>query len=281
MPDTEPSRQVYVNIYGGLGNQLFQAAVGYIVAALAGAQLNFITDNFKDEELRRFLLPAFPYLRGRVVPSEDVQGIAMIHEEALQGMEPQTLMVQLAAFAKGNGKLFLSGFWHDEAYFIQWRDMLRLALRPAISQSVQQQAQQIQGTEAIGIHQRRVGYGYMGLAKSDYYLDAITQIRHEKGNLPIYVFSDDPYYSRYLFRQLDNVHFPGDSNLESPLHDFHLLSACRHHVMANSTFSWWAAWLAEQEDSILYTPQPWNVDYPHIAPAPSRWRRIENATQRS
>ena len=270
--------QVFVNIYGGLGNQLFQGALGYVVAAIGGTSLNFITDNFKDEELRTFQLAAFPRLRGRIVPPEDITGVPFIHENTFAGTPPQIAVLQLAELVRQGQSVMLSGLWQNDSYFTPWRDIVCQALRPARRNSLVPICQQLEQSQAIGVHQRRVGYGQMGLVKSSYYHDAIALIRQEKGDLPIYVFTDDPVYSKHLFGAMDNVHFPSTGNMDNPLDDFMMLSSCRHHVIANSTFSWWAAWLAETPEAIICAPQPWAAERLHKNPVPERWRRFADVT---
>ena len=72
------------------------------------------------------------------------------------------------------------------------------------------------------------------------------------------------------------VHAP---DTDDPLEDFHRLSRCAHHVIANSSFSWWAAWLGQTETSIVYAPAPWFANDPTADPAPPRWRRVEGAVR--
>ena len=65
-------------------------------------------------------------------------------------------------------------------------------------------------------------------------------------------------------------------NLNNPLADFYLLSRCAHFVIANSSFSWWSAWLGHDEDAIIYAPSPWNLIVP-FDPTPFDWRRTQDA----
>ena len=270
---------IYVYLYGGLGNQLFQAAFASVVRQKSGCAISFIVDNFKNDNLRNYLLSAFPRLRASVVPMEDAVGAVVINEKDVRAFPPSGLIDQLAQIAVDGGRMYLSGFWQNEAYYTRHRPLLVDAFTPMISDDLSARVDAVRQTEAIGLHMRRHGYGHMGLTKSQYYLQAIDEIRRERGNLPVHVFSDDPVYSKYLLRNLPNVHLSSNGDLDHPIDDFVMLSACRHHIIANSTYSWWAAWLAETDDSLIYAPQPWIIPDPLTNPVPERWRRMFDAIQ--
>ena len=274
-----PPGRIYVYVYGGLGNQLFQAAFASVIRARSGCAIDFIVDSFKNDGLRSFLLNQFPRLRAGIAPMGDAYGATVINEADVRSFPPQPLLDQLGQMVADGGRLYLSGFWQNEAYLAPHHDLLVEQLTPMLPDEKAEQVDAIRQTESIGLHMRRQGYGHMGLVKSAYYLHAIQAIRQEKGDIPVHVFSDDPVYSRYLFRHLPNIHMASDGDLNNPLADFAKLSACRHQVIANSSFSWWAAWLAEREGSIVYAPQPWIIPDPVTNPVPERWRRVFDVIQ--
>ena len=275
----KPPGHIYVYVYGGLGNQLFQAAFASVVRAKSGCSLSFIVENFKNDGLRSYLLASFPRLRASVVPMEDAFGASVINESDVRSFPPQGLLDQLGEITQGGGRLYLSGFWQKDDFYTEHRALLRDVFTPVISDALNDEVKALRQTECIGLHMRRQGYGHMGLTKSLYYLQAITEIRQQRGDIPVHVFSDDPVYSMYLLRNFPNVHLTSNGDLDNPLRDFVLLSACTHHIIANSTFSWWAAWLAETPDSIIYAPQPWIIPDPLTNPVPERWRRMFDAIQ--
>ena len=274
----QPGR-IYVYVYGGLGNQLFQAAFASVIRARSGASIDFIVDSFKNDGLRSFLLNQFPHLRGGIAPMGDAYGAVVINEADVRSFPHQPLLDQLGQMVANGGRLYLSGFWQNEAYFAPHHDLLVQELTPILPDKLADQVQAMRDSDCIGLHMRRQGYGHMGLVKSAYYLHAIQAIRQERGDIPVHVFSDDPVYTGYLLRNLPNIHMASDGDLNNPLADFAKLSACRHQVIANSSFSWWAAWLAEREWSIIYAPQPWIIPDPATNPVPERWRRVFDVIQ--
>ncbi|HIJ38240.1 MAG TPA: alpha-1,2-fucosyltransferase [Rhodospirillaceae bacterium] len=275
-----PSRDIFIYLYGGLGNQLFQAAFALALEERLNAEVKFIVDSYKDEGPHGLMLPCFPTLRPRIVPLSDALGAPMINENAVRHFPPDQLLTQLSGLMEQSGRLFFWGFWQNEAYFFGLRDKLRPIFQPLVKDATAAEAAAIAETETIGIHLRRRNYGHMGLARTDYYRQAIEAIRKERGPLPVLCFSDEPGFCQYVFRDIDNLTVSGNSDFTRPLDDFAKLMACRHHVIANSTFSWWPAWLAEQSDSIIYAPSPWVFPDPLTNPVPARWRSLSDAVQR-
>jgi len=122
---------------------------------------------------------------------------------------------------------------------------------------------------------RRAEYGQFGLVKSAYYRDAIASIRAEQGARKAVFFTDEPNFCWAVFRGLPDVAI-AEGNLDNPLADFYLLSRCAHFVIANSSFSWWAAWLGRGDDSIIHAPSPWTLAG-RFNPAPKDWRLTPDA----
>lgn len=271
------NKNIYVVIFGGLGNQLFQAAFGYVISHLSGADLNFIVDDYKGTSLSPYRLASFPNIRARVVPMEDVDGSVTIHEQEARHLPPDQVIAQIVDLLTKVDTVYLSGFWQNEGYFRPYKDILGNAFVPLIPDDVRARADAMRLKGAIGVHLRRHGYGHMGLVKSGYYLQAVEAIRNEIGDAPILVCSDDPGFSYYTFRNTQNVEFSKGGASDTTLEDFEMLRACRHHVIANSTFSWWPAWLSESDGGIIYAPQPWIIPDPFTNPVPDRWRRIDGA----
>ena len=276
-PGRNTSRQIYLYIYGGLGNQLFQAAFALMMAEALEAEINILTVSYRDDELRPFLLHLFPGIRARIVPAADALGAPMIEEQMVRHLPIETIVADLSAIIQNTGRLYFSGFWQDERYFKERSHSIRKLLQPEVSEAVAKKAREARDSEAIGLHVRRHGYGHMGLVHLSYYFEAIHQIRQEKGDLPIKCFTDDPSFCRYSFRKIDGFSIADDGNLYNPIANFHTLSSCRHHIIANSSFSWWAAWLNERDDTIVYAPHPWIIPDRETNPVPSRWRQLANA----
>jgi hypothetical protein len=112
---------------------------------------------------------------------------------------------------------------------------------------------------------------FHGLCGEDYYRRGREAIESRIGREPCLFVSDDPAWCRaVLAGPEDLVAEHGDG----PLADLRLLGACRHQVIANSTFGWWGAWLGHRPESLTIAPSPWISADPQSDPLPSDWKRI-------
>lgn len=268
---------LYVVISGGLGNQMFQAATGLALQTHLGAELHFLTHSFAaDSYGRDYQLDIFPALRGLAVPTEAASGATLVTEDSVRGLPPALFANQLTGIAQTHPRLILSGYWQKEDYFGHSRELIRSLFQPEVPQDVRELGEQIRNANAIGLHVRRTDYGHHGLASFAYYKDSLAAIRREVGPQPAFCVTDEPNTCKYCLRDVkDIVHLPG--NVRQPSFDFYLLSCCRHFITANSSFSWWASWLGEMGNSIIYTPTPWCLSDPNSDPAPMRWRRVSGS----
>jgi hypothetical protein len=108
-----------------------------------------------------------------------------------------------------------------------------------------------------------------------YYDNAIAAIRGIHPNPTFFIFSDDIASARHHFHKLERAIFV-DQNAESAAQeDLRLMSECRHQITANSTFSWWGAWLNTNPEKIVVVPDPWQVSDHHADLIPPTWRRIQ------
>jgi len=271
---------VYLVVKGGLGNQLFQAAFGIYLEAMTGAQIRYLTHGFAGDNYRRtFLLDNFTGLRGRTAPVEEAIGAPHYREPALPQPPEQTIEEVLTLIARAPERLILEGYWQNELYFADARPVIRAALRLPLEDKAFELGENLGREGVIGMHVRRSDYGHHGLARASYYRQAIEAVRAAAGHSPVLVFTDEYNFCSFEFGKIPDLSVVrGDS--QSPLIDFHLLSACRHFILSNSSFSWWSAWLGAREESLVIAPDPWCVFDAACRPAPQRWRVIEDSVQR-
>jgi hypothetical protein len=264
--------EVFVVVAGGLGNQLFQAAFGVAIRDRFGARVRFLTDYFQyDPYERRLLLPQFPALGFEPASQADVSGGALAREGAF---EPSAIEALIPAYPR----LVFEGYWQAERWFLGCETAIRAAFALDPVAELRAKAEGLRQAQTIGLHVRRSDYGHHGLAAVDYYLKAIEAIRAEIGPVPIACFTDEPNFCRFVFRDVPDLTV-APSNILDPIDDFYLLSACTHFIIANSSFSWWAAWLGRTDGSIVYAPSPWNLVDSSVDPIPPSWRRIEGVVR--
>ena len=286
----DTKKTIYVGVFGGLGNQLFQYAFGRALALKTGRQLVLDVSWFEIQNARRCSLARYPIqarIMGRteswrlglekgIVRRWCKRGFALAH-----GHLP--ISVELIEESdKGTADLnvrpdrvpYLNGYWQDPSYFAEHESMLRRELKPYRNgQENLRFLKEISERQSVAVHIRRTDYLNHATVFHNcgawYYQSAIRIIADQVNEPHFYFFSDDPEWARENIR----CEFPSTyihPDLGSPEVDLWLMSQCRHRILANSTFSWWGAWMAEEEPGIVITPkswlrhkQEWNPSLPH------------------
>lgn len=283
---------ITVSLMGGLGNQMFQYAAGKALAERHEVGLALDLGGFRyDEERRSFLLdrwcvpkadlagaseasakkPASNFVRSRWKRRIDRvlgrAGLPVLQPSANDYREPhfhydpsfETLGSQTALF----------GYFQSERYFSEIAGRLRDFFQPrdALSPAAQLVADRIASTEDfVSVHIRRTDFvknparvSFHGWLDDTYYRKALKILYGAvKPEMTIFVFSDDPGAAECVldFVPAANlVHVRGDP--ERPWEDLALMTRCRHHVVANSSFSWWGAWLNPSPDKVVIAPRAW------------------------
>ena len=146
-------------------------------------------------------------------------------------------------------------------------------------------ASEIQATVSVGVHIRRGDYvanpianQFHGVCSLEYYLAAIAKLKEEIGAPRFFVFSDDIGWARQNLRLPDPTTFVDHNGEAHDYEDLRLMSLCKHHIIANSSFSWWGAWLSNNPDKIVIAPERWFRD-PSMDPrdlVPEGWHRLPN-----
>lgn len=118
---------------------------------------------------------------------------------------------------------------------------------------------------------------YHGILEQKYYDSAIEHINEQYNNVHYFVFSDDENFAKEQYGHLENFTIV-EGNTKDAWKDMALMSFCKHHIIANSSFSWWGAWLSESKESIKIAPKNWfnseiaNFEINNIIP--TNWIKI-------
>jgi hypothetical protein len=292
---------VIVELSDGLGNQMFQYAAGRRLAHRRGSVLKLALTE---------LVPRAPgiasrsyglrhlNIQERFATSTDLARVVEIERGAsrrwqakvLRAVAPLHLMAEQHfhfdhSILAAPDNVYLRGYWQSERYFDDVADLIRseFALRHALSPKSQQIAAHIEQTMAVGIHVRRGDYvsspqrlRYHGTCEPEYYTRCMRAVAERVERPHCFVFSDDPGWVR------DNLHLDHPVTIvahngpERDFEDLHLMSRCRHFIIANSTFSWWAAWLSASHGKFIVAPARWFADAPHDTCdlLPAAWQRM-------
>lgn len=274
---------VCVEIVGGLANQMFQYATGRSLALHLSCPLKLDLSTFQTYADWPYQLDIFD-IDAEVVSQEELRQFVRKKTKLEWQVERYILRRRDAARWEGvfdergfgfdpelyaqTPPIFLRGYWQSPKYFAHQREELLRIFTPKtpLSPNARETMRQIAGGTAVSIHVRRGDYvrradvaQVHGTCSLDYYRRAVGLIRRLYADARFYVFSDDPQYVRDSFDFCPNYSLVG-GNDDKPHEDMLLMSRCRHHIIANSSFSWWGAWLNRQPDKTVIAPRRWFSD---------------------
>lgn len=265
-----------VRLSGGLGNQFFQYAFGRAYEEKTGEEVSFDTWSFYRDKLRNYELDNYNIkkckkrflkrffcnivweLKTHIGHTEWLEKFVKMECEA------ELFMTQIISTEDA----YVVGFWQNEDYFSDYLKMIKseLIYNGPISGKQSEIIEKMRSEQSVAMHIRRTDYlsdvGKTIYEKIDkaYYLSALEYLRNRVGDIQVYIFSDDIAWCKNEYSDIENLIFIDDSISTSQHTDMEMMRNCKHFVIANSTFSWWGAWLADYANKIVISPKKWFVD---------------------
>lgn len=261
---------ITTTIKGGLGNQMFQYAAGYALSRRLGVALQLDLSFYNKQDKRKFELtdlcidfethspaskdqmskkPRFWYRRG-----------ALDHSYVEPSICYDITFEDLVSPCR------IDGYFQSELYFESYRkDIIRqYCPKEEITERNKAYLARIKSSVcSVSVHLRRGDYldqkigSYHGVLTDEYYENAINILSSMVGvDHELFIFTDDPLFARERWGK-DNFVTIVEGNDDCPVNDIHLMSACDHNIIANSSFSWWGAWLNQGKDKITIAPRQW------------------------
>ena len=268
--------RVIVDIKAGLGNQLFCYAFGYAVAKKNGADLCIETSVLDRKKIQDRYLEILKFR----LPYRKRISFFYTYNPILRKLKLNRLTRRLAiglntaiyrettkhSYDTGiydiKGDTYFDGYWQNYRYFDEYRNDLLDIIVPNDTGAVRKFEEEIKKSDSISIHIRRGDYVSAGWEiPMSYYLDAIKLLKEETGGAPLtaYVFSDDLDFAKDFFNRNDTegmaIKYMDYESEDKGVHDMYLMSCCKYNIIANSTFSWWAAYLNRNTDKIVICPE--------------------------
>lgn len=277
---------VQVQLLGGLGNQMFQYAAGRALADRTGSEVVLDVSEFATYTLRRYELGTM-HVRAQVTPAVPAPAAApaaagplvrkarSLMRRIFPRREPGTVLYRERSFAfdpqagQQNPPVRLEGYWQSEKYFSDAAAAIRRDFTLAGEPDAANRAvlDRMQGTCAVSLHVRRGDYvtnptaaAFHGSCSPEYYRQAVDHIAQRSGPLTLFVFSDDQDWVRQNMQFAHPTVHVDCNPPERGVWDMHLMKHCSHHVVANSSFSWWGAWLNPSPGKIVAAPRRWFTD---------------------
>jgi hypothetical protein len=267
---------IIVNLKGGTGNQLFQYALGRRLALQNDDELLLDVDgldraNAVGDIYRPFALSAFS-LAATPATAEEVRRLKYPYgllSKAWRFVSFKLLRRHHVTFEpnvlRWSGDIYLDGFWQSPRYFENIRETLLadLTLHKPLEGRAAAYAAQIASCTAVALHIRRGDYAKnphvasaLGLCSLSYYEKAVAHIKAHVEQPTFFIFSDDmAWVKANLPVGKDAVFVEGDGLADTT--ELILMSKCQHNIIANSSFSWWGAWLNQNPNKIVVAPTPW------------------------
>jgi len=293
---------IITRLTGGLGNQLFQYAAARRLALVRDAELKLDVTwlgSAKLRTVRDYALASFDVPQTFAAQKDiekftkpNIGTLSRLFLRSLRkGMQLPKSYIKEAHYHFDPSILelpdgvYLDGYWQSERYFADAANVIRAELtinKPMEGRNLEL-IEQINSCNAVSVHVRRGDYvsdkhtaDYHGVCSLDYYHKAIQHIADAIENPVLFMFSDDPDWVRSNLSAPYPMTIVDHNGHERCVEDLRLMSACRHHILANSSFSWWGAWLNQRFGKIVVAPQRWfnNHDADTRDLCPAEWVRL-------
>jgi hypothetical protein len=271
---------ISVKIEGGLGNQMFQYAAGYSLAKYLNVELAVDLSSFENKKIhngyeldRVFKIDVKSTKISQSIIGQSSFGRKIIR--LLAGFNinfPGANVYELEDhlynkfFEIGNNSNLI-GYWQSSKYFDKnCEDIFKIFEFQDVDLSNKILAQEMANENSVSIHVRRGDYAsnknalmYHGVLDLDYYKKSISYLKSKHKNLKYYIFSDSKEWVLQNLPQDDDVTIVNLNAGKNSYMDMYLMTACKHNIIANSTFSWWGAWLNKYPEKEVVCPRNWNL----------------------
>jgi hypothetical protein len=265
---------IIARLRGGLGNQLFQYAAGRALAAHHGVELKLDLYTYTKHPYRKFELDTF-----------NIDAVEATRDEVHQFTGSNPIVRYLnkrnnyfhcpRVFAQPHyhyyedffalpKEIYLSGYWQSEKYFDGIGGLIREQFTPRspLDSRNSELRKRMEFQHSVAVHVRRGDYSsasyasFFGGLPETYYVEAMSMVKERVGNPVFYFFSDDIAWCKSNIAT-EGAEFVEHNSGADAYKDMLLMASCKHNIIANSTFSWWGAWLNHNPDKVVIAPKQW------------------------
>lgn len=274
-----------IRMTGGLGNQMFQYAL-YLKLRSMGREVKM---DDRSEYVLANARPIMLWVFGSDYQAADQKEINQLTDGNLnplhrirrklfgrKSLEYQEADCNFDEQVLQRDPAYLTGYFQSEKYFADIAEQVREAfsfseriwdgLDEKLVKRIKSYKEQIRNTRAVALHIRRGDYLnvpeiYGGICTENYYAKAVSLMKERVPEAVFYVFSNDPVWAKSWVKQQENEKNPmvviEGAGEDTGYLDLMLMSECRHYILANSSFSWWGAWLGKAKDKCVIAPAVW------------------------
>jgi len=275
---------IITKLIGGLGNQMFQYAAGRRVAITNKTELKLDVSGYNQQvgiTPRKYMLDIFN-IRASIATRQEIQFFTNqsknriqrnFHRIKLTVLQRQYILQKSTHFTYDfltiPDNSYLDGYWGSEKYFLDIGDIIRndFTLKKNPDKVNSELIRYIKNCNSVSIHVRRNDYvknqkthDFHGVCGIRYYRKAVSVIMKKVRDPTFFIFSDDPDWCKAHLRfNYPTTHVTNNLG-KNDCEDMRLMSECKHNIIANSSFSWWGAWLNNNPDKIVIAPKKWFRD---------------------
>jgi len=300
---------IVVKLAGGLGNQLFQYSFAKALSHKFNQKLYMDTSSFSyyqtrneqykltNQQIRDYQLKYFnikskvlnKYFQHHIIRPITNSNKSNLYSKTIEIIFNFKIISPISFSQlqlKHVKNIIIEGYWQNQDIIEEYKEELlkELSLKEPLHSRYGEYLNQINSTNSIGVHIRRGDYVDNTIMKnkfvecnSEYYHDSISYIDNIISDTNFFVFSDDIEWARNNINYSKKMNFVDIDGLA--FEHLYLMSRCKHQIIANSTFSWWAAWLNKNSSKLVLYPKNWYYDKElnnTVIRIPSNWIEIEN-----
>jgi len=281
---------IITKLTGGLGNQMFQYAAGAALAKMSGTALALDIFEFETHIMHQGFELQHVFGHQFIIASKlDIkrqlgwQSPSIIKKilsrKNFSSLRKKNFTVEPYFHYWGGinnlpSDCYISGYWQSEKYFQKFESQIRkdFTFKHPMDVKNTESAKKIGMVNAVSLHVRRGDYinnaktyATHGLCSIDYYKSAIQYISERTESAFFFIFSDDIEWVKANLVIKHPCQYIDNNEGNESYNDMRLMSLCNHHIIANSSFSWWGAWLNRSPNKIVVTPKNWFANKSNIS----------------
>lgn len=294
---------VITRLFGGMGNQMFQYALGRVLSIKNNTELKLDIQHLIDHGKRplypkhvnrNFDLDMFQISAG-IANQSDIpwkcrvwgstffkDATYVITRKLFKNPTKETYFHFNETVLSAKDPVYLEGFWQSYKYFKGYEDIIKkdFQIKVPLEENIKKLGQIIKNNNALCVHVRRgdfVNNKHHDVLSENYYQDAYKIVTEKTEINKIYIFSDDiDWCKKNIQFPVEIMYIGNEYSGERGIGHFWLMQQCKHFIIPNSSFSWWAAWLADYAEKKVIVPKKWffdeTINYNDIYP--NEWIKI-------
>lgn len=283
---------IIIHVMGGLGNQMFQYSLCQKLLHL-GKEVKLDLGSYGVyQQHNGFEIDKIFNTRVPTMSASDIERFRVGYGVKMNGVIVRDFIHEKHLF-KADKEMFdldegyLYGYWASEKYFNDIEEVIKreFTFKNQLDYINRLVKKDMENTNSVALHIRRGDYLigqnndlYINLYNIGYYDKAIEYIKNKIDRPKFFIFSNDPQWVKENLKIDGDVEYIQHNSGVDSYKDMELMSSCKHNIVANSSFSWWAAWLNGNKDKIVVTPKEWvnmsNVDNSEVELFPEGWKII-------